>query len=169
MGATGWFHETTWQQDTQRALDEVCAALFAAGEYDKLWEADPDMFEEMAAQFEGFDGVPGLAESLEAIATGGEPTTIDAAAFLNQESGFGSLLDCRSVSTKPDFAAVSPLEASELQRLFNTEQPSADAIRAAEDALHESPVLERWHGRYLTGYDADTQPTSLFFVGFSGD
>jgi hypothetical protein len=54
------------------ALDGLCNSVFAAGEYDKLWEACPEMFEEMAEQFAGCDGSPGVSESLFFVGLSGD-------------------------------------------------------------------------------------------------
>jgi hypothetical protein len=169
MAATSWIHEVPWQADVQQALDELCNGIFESGSYRQMWMEYPETLESWEAMFEGFEPVPGFNDSIEAIQNGGQPSSIDVAEILNMESGFGGVLDCRVVATKPEFQAVSPLSDESAKNLFQSTKPLTTSIRQVEDVLMELRELARGEGRYLIGFDVTGAPESIFFFGYSGD
>ena len=111
----------------------------------------------------------GLHESIAAIRSSQQPTTIDAVTALNGEEGLHSILDCPRVADLPQFGTVSPMSNDDTMALFGSPKPHADAIRAAERELLDLESFERWEGRFLFGYSENGEPLATFFFGFSGD
>jgi len=81
--------------------------------------------------------------------------------------GTHSIIDMAGISATSAPHMVAPVPAEELDELFGTRRPAAPAVAAAIEngAL---TGLERWHGRYVIGYDGDV-PHAIHFVGYSGD
>jgi hypothetical protein len=82
------------------------------------------------------------------------------------EDGTHSILDIKNSSPQPEFGAVAPLSAIELQAVFGTEHPTRSMIEAKADQL--MGLRERWSGTYIIVYH-ENQPTEIYFTGYSGD
>ncbi|MFI7577839.1 hypothetical protein [Micromonospora sp. NPDC049497] len=82
-------------------------------------------------------------------------------------SGTHSIIDMTGVSATSAPHMVAPVPAEELDELFGTRRPAATTVA---EAIENSTLtgLERWHGRYVIGYDGDV-PRAIYFVGYSGD
>jgi hypothetical protein len=119
MGASGWFYEVTYREDVGSALNDLRADVFGRGEYFRSWEPEglfagmnrEELLESCLAIADEIadstESISGFADSVIALRAGGQPTTIDAARFLNLESGTHSILDCERVSDLPEFGAVA--------------------------------------------------------------
>jgi hypothetical protein len=180
MGASGWFYEVTYREDVGSALNDLRADVFGRGEYFRSWEPEglfagmnrEELLESCLAIADEIadstESISGFADSVIALRAGGQPTTIEAARFLNLESGTHSILDCERVSDLPEFGVVAPVSDTEQTTLFGSAKPSSELVRSQEEGLFESLSLERWEGRFIIGYQ-DDRPKSLFFFGISGD
>jgi hypothetical protein len=126
------------------------------------------MFAEMAPEMIEQSGLD--AATIERLAGGAAPASIDEARLWAAEDGTHSILDVGEVGRvgdPPTFGVVTPLDDSATEALFGSTRPSPGAVEAAEEKalIH---VQERWTGHYVTAYDGD-RPTALYFFGYSGD
>lgn len=74
-----------------------------------------------------------------------------------------------SLAARPDYSAAAPLPPEELERLFGTQQPTAEMIRRGVEETGELfEILERGQCAYIIAYK-DGRPDELFFAGYSFD
>lgn len=177
MGASGWWYRCDYDPDPAAALRSLRNRVFESGDYQRRWDESPEaraglaehlgMFIEMAPEMLEQSGVDGA--TLERLAGGAAPASIDEARLWAAEDGTHSILDVGKVGDRPSFGVVTPLDGSTTESLFGSTRPTPGAVEAAEDRAFRH-VKERWTGHYVTAYDTDgDQPTALFFFGVSGD
>ncbi len=94
------------------------------------------------------------------------PRTMDELLEQAAECGTHSILDITCVAERRGDGVAAPLPASELQRVFGTQEPSRRQVEEHWDTIAEG--LERWQACYLVVYQ-DGQPREYAFVGCSGD
>jgi hypothetical protein len=175
MGASGWWYRCEYDPDASAALNALQTRVFEAGDHSRPWDEIPDirpatvehlqMFFEMAPEMLEQSGLD--ETTLERLANGDPPSSIDEARLWVAEDGTHSILDYQ-VADEPTFGAVTPLDDSTTASLFGSARPSAAAIEAAKDPAC-AQVRERWTGYYAVAYDSDgDKPTDLFFW-LSGD
>ena len=173
MGAHPYFYFTPYQENIQRALDQLRAQEFKAGRYDPAMRtADPPryMFE---MKFPPDASWP---------SPGAKHASIEEAIDAGMEAGTGSILDLFRVTREPDFCSVCPLPNDDLVELFGTEQPNRALVEGVlTQPGRGSPVeaamkgyelfwdrIERGQGRYIVVY-ASAERSELFFAGLSFD
>ena len=98
-----------------------------------------------------------------------KPTTIEELLESRAESGTHSILDIHSISSEPQFGAISPFPRTKLVEFFGTETPTHEQIEEVHDSGSlEEYVSERWQGVYIVAY-RNGLPSEIFFAGCSGD
>lgn len=170
MGSHPYFYFTPYQQHIEAALQALREQEFKAGRYDPAMRmADPPryMFELRFPPDASWPHPPGAQHS-----------TIEEAIDASMESGTGSILDLSRVASEPDFCAACPLPDDDLLKLFGTTQPTRDLLEGVllkgDRQFGHDPFelfwggIERGQGRYIVAY-ANSQPSEIFFVGYSFD
>ena len=192
MSGTGWSYVAPYQDDIEKALEELRQDVFDRGEYERPRDALDNLndFEglgffstdergrrEIIAEFSAESlnvliervGVAGLRTELRSLTDAPVLTRIDDLRALQCLSADGthSILDITRVASEPGFGAVVPVPPEEVIRLFGTDKPNRQMI---EDALRWGKLDPgpRWQAVCLIAYD-DDRPTSIYFVGSSGD
>jgi len=140
MGATTWKYFVPYQEDVDKALEELREDVFRSGEYEL-----PYSFREMAT------------DKLESIQQLRE---------LAAEEGTHSILDIYQISDEADFGSVCPLPEEALVQIFGTATPTHSMVDAEQFGFEE--YVRRWQGIYFPVFE-NGQPTELFFWGYSGD
>jgi hypothetical protein len=78
-------------------------------------------------------------------------------------------LDITSISTEPQFGAISPFPHAKLSEFFQSETPNHAEIEEAYDSeSFEEFVSKRWQGIYLIVF-RNGKPDEILFAGCSGD
>jgi hypothetical protein len=196
MGATGWTYFVPYEADIAAALQRLREDVFSRGlyssggavtksDFEAALEvcgsdlestlqmfaeraADPSLPKQMREKFASLArqySNTGLAKG----APSAQSRTIAELLERQGEAGTHSILDIVGVSNEPGFAAVHPLPAATLVRVFHTDKPSRRQIerKYSEGAL-EQYTSERWQGIYIIAY-RNGIPDEVFFVGCSGD
>src|SRR5262249_52798508 len=100
-----------------------------------------------------------------------KPKNLDEA-FRNADApGTRSILDIAKISPTRDIETISPAPPEELQKLFGTDKPTRQMVKAVSRPLsHEFNVFLESYGRvegvYIVLY-ADGKPTEIYFAGWS--
>jgi hypothetical protein len=98
-----------------------------------------------------------------------KPKTIEKLLESQAENGTHSILDIVSISSEPQFGAISPFPRRKLVEFFGSETPSHAEIEEAHDSGSlEEYVSQRWQGVYIIAY-GDGSPSEIYFAGCSGD
>ena len=177
MGGSGWWCATAYRPELADALAGARQEVFEAGTYVHGWDLLPVLrgmlAEDLAGLVElGVDGaggaIPGVPEdSIEHLAAGGQPRSIEEALFWAQEDGTHSLIDIQAVAAEPQLFALAPLGDAEVAALCGSATPSPADVEARIDDLMER-IEQRWTALAITAY-VDGAPTQIYFVGASGD
>jgi hypothetical protein len=183
MGASGWSYRTPYQPDTEAALRQLRAEVFARGEYEKPWEMIGISYAEMRAGAEDNFDDPEEAEAiLRPFGTSPPaddedgpdgPATIEELLAVNAESGTHSILDILAVGAEPDFGTAGPVPDEVLTASFGTTRPTAEQVGPGYPS-YPKPLarliedLERWQAVYFVIYK-DGAPHQIAFEGNSGD
>lgn len=149
MGAHPYFYFVKYVPDINAALQELRDREFKAGRYSPVIRYLEFPITEVSP-------APGpqhksIRHALKAAEAGAEGTR--------------SILDLDHISEGPEFNAVTPLPADELDRLFQTQQPTHEMIEQSDD-LFEG--IDRGQGVYIIAYK-DGRPDEIFFAGYSFD
>ncbi len=147
MGASKWDYIIPYQSDLDAALQTLRQQVFAAGDY---WWAHGDL----GTSAKEYDNIPPTIDELLADSE-------------VQEDGTHSIIDMWHVlaeDEEPDFGTVQPVSAAEALEYAGTARLTREHI----DALDRIP-LQRWFGRCAVLHDAQSQPSEIYFWGFSGD
>lgn len=172
MGASGWQYKVPFDPDVDAALRRLREEVFAAGTYAKPLEGLDGFPAELLAQdlveMAEMTGEEIDPASIERLVAGDDPISIDEALMWSAESGTHSILDMVvGIRDEPDFGVITRLSPEACAEHFGTEHPTESAVEAALGEL-DALVTERWQGLYVIAY-TDDQPSSIFFVGTSGD
>jgi hypothetical protein len=146
MGAHAWFYFVPFESDLTKSLEALRQREFKAGRY---------------APSESFPRFPADPRRQ----PGAKHASIEAARAAAGASGTRSILDMTRISAKPDFGAVTPLDADELLELFGTTKPTRDVVEDSDDLFEE---IERGQGVCLVVYEND-EPAEIYFAGYSYD
>lgn len=178
MGASGWWYRCDHDPDPSAALKALQARVFETGDYHRPWDESPEARAGLVETITEVLGLsPGMAEemgldpaSLERLAGGAPPATIDDVRLWVADSGSHSILDLSDeVADEPKDFSITALSEADTVALFGSPRPTAAAIAAKEDEAMRQPI-HRWTGHYVTAYDTEgDKPTDMFFWGWSGD
>jgi hypothetical protein len=113
-------------------------------------------------------GVPKAARKATRAMRKEAARSIEHALRLARESGTHSILDIERTSQARDFGLATPLSREELQALFGTDKPTAEAARARQKEGALAGLRERWEAAYFTVFEED-KPSGMVFCGHSGD
>src|SRR5438128_649607 len=102
MGAVPYQYFVKYQSDVDAALQDLRQREFRAGRYNPVVP------------------FPGLTTGPNLPSPGAQHASIADAVQASRADGTRSILDLDHVATQPEFLAVSPLDPSELQRLYGT-------------------------------------------------
>ena len=184
MGASGWRYFVPYQQNINRALQDLKDEVFRRGQYENPFEFDvselkgqreflasiyqtlPEGIREQAMRFLDLAGAAAKHQR-----HGRKPTSIKQLLEQCEENGTHSILDIERVASSPAFGAVAPLSKQQLLEFFGTEQPGHEALEkwsGRVDPLEAEPLYERWEGIYVIVYK-DSQADEIYFEGCSGD
>jgi len=188
MGATGWSYFVPFQDDVQKALDELREKVFAEGRYEHPGSFDADQHEQRLAflnsvyeklppgerRDHALQFVDAAREAGNQLRKRKKPRPAkNIKQLLRQcgESGTHSIIDIDRVSLTPAFGAVSPLSPQQLLDFFDTEQPTHEMLEAWSkrvDSMETAPLYERWQGICVIVYE-NLKPAEIYFEGCSGD
>jgi hypothetical protein len=184
MGATGWSYFVSYQQDVNKALQELKDEVFNQGQYEDPFNFDQSEVESqlnyLASVYESLpDEIRKHTDQFLELARAAAkqqrpkqaPKSIKQLLEQCGTEGTHSILDIEKVSSTPVFGALSPLPRNKLLDIFGTEQPTRDMVEkwsARVDPLDAKPWYERWEGIYLLVYEGD-EPVEIYFEGCSGD
>jgi len=146
MGAQAWFYFVPYERDLTKSLETLRQREFKAGRYTPV------------ERFPRFPADPQHQP-------GAQHASVDAARAAAGASGTRSILDMTRISAKPDFGAVTPLDADELLEAFGTTKPTRDVVEDSDDLFEE---IERGQGICLVVYEDDA-PAEIYFAGYSYD
>jgi hypothetical protein len=175
MGASEWGYFVPYQQDIEKALQDLRELTFANGDYSLVppyWRTmafedfippDPSLSDEDIAEYRAeYDAKQALKE----------PTTIEELIQWNAEDGTHSIIDMRGVSVEAELFNVAPLTETELKSFFGTSQPMHEIIikreRDLQDFLQLNCGRRAWMGTYIVVFE-DGKPAEIYFTGYSGD
>jgi hypothetical protein len=169
MGANPYFYFTPYQENIQRALDQLREQEFRAGHYDPvLCTAAPYLYM-FEMQFPPDEEWP---------SPGAQHATIEEAVEAGMESGTNSILDLFQITRESEFFSACPVPDADLLKLFGTTKPTRAQVegvlarswlRCTREAMQLFwDRIERGHGCYIVVH-ADTKPSELFFAGMSVD
>ena len=147
MGSSPYWYVVPYQQDIDKALQELRQREFEAGRYNP------------AIAFPEF---PVTASS---PAPGKKHPTIDEARGEAAEDGTRSILDIDFIASEPDLMTACPLRDERLTTYFGTARPSRQMVESNMRFWDEVP---RGQAIYIVLYEDDA-PTELFFLGYSFD
>ena len=147
MGSSPYWYTVPYQQDIDKALQELRQREFEAGRYNPVVE---------------FPEFPVTASS---PAPGKKHPTIDDARNEAAEDGTRSILDIDFIASEPDFVAACPLGDERLMACFGTARPSRQMVESNTRFWDE---VQRGQAIYIVLYEGET-PTELFFLGYSFD
>jgi hypothetical protein len=184
MGATGWSYFVPYQQDIDKALQELKDRVFRQGQYENPFEFDENEFERQRAYLASIyqtlpEGPREQAMQLLAFADAvakhprrkRAPKTIKQLLKQCGTEGTHSILDMEQVSSTPTLGAVAPLSNQQLLDIFGTEKPTHEMVEKWSTRiapLDAPPLYECWEGIYLIVYQ-DAKPDEIYFEGCSGD
>ena len=153
MGGEPYYYFVKYKTDIDTALQELRDREFKAGRYNPVI---PNLF----LLFPIRPDSPAPGPKHDSIQEALESTGAD---------GTRSILDIDHISDEPDYSAAAPLPPEELERLFGTQQPTAEMIRRGVEETGELfEILERGQCAYIIAYK-DGRPDELFFAGYSFD
>lgn len=147
MGAHPYYYFVKYQDDADKALQELRQSEFAAGRYNPV------------TPFLDFP------VSTNSPAPGAQHDSIEEAMEASEEDGTRSILDLQTVGDDLDFCVACRLPEERLLELFDTTQPTHEMIEQNMELFED---LERGHGVYTIAYKND-KPDELFFAGYSFD
>jgi len=188
MGAEPYCYFTTYNQDIQKALDDLREAELRAGRYEPCFKHKTGKY---LFEFE-------LAPRHTFPSPGGCHSSIDEVFENVDESGSFSILDVFRIVDRPFSNVSDPMIAEDIMERFNTSSPLADeelvkmfgSTRPNAKQI-EITILEtgqgdgidlnlnqardrfwtqmgRGHSRYIVAYSEDV-PDQIFFAGLSFD
>ena len=147
MGGHPWWYEVPYQEDIERAMNELRDRELQAGRYNPVTRYP---------QFPHTDRAP---------AKGARHASIDEAMDATDADGSRSILDMYSVGEEFGPSTMTPLGETQLLEYFRTTRPTTDDILGS-DAFFED--IGRGEGRCVVLYEGE-KPTRLLFVGYSFD
>ncbi len=192
MGGTSWSYIAPYQEDIEKALQELSQEVFDRGDFERpldalyglndlegagFFSADEQERQEIVAQYsvEALNvllervGLNNLRAELRSLTDAATLSSLDDLRALQCLSANGThfILDITRVASKPGSGTVVPVPPEEATRLFGTDKPNRQII---EDAVRwgKLDTGSRWQGVCLIAYD-DDRPTGFYFVGSSGD
>lgn len=146
MGAVPYEYFVKYQPDIDTALQDLRQQEFRAGRYNPV------------IAFPGL--ITGPKQS-----PGARHASIDDAIRASGADGTRSILDLDHVSAKPEFLAVSPVDASQLQQWYGSTKPTRAMIEQNMEFFED---IERGQGVYVVVYK-DGCPDEICFAGYSCD
>ena len=168
MGSSWWSCWTDYREPIERAFAEAQSAEFAR------WHGELQFIIEhrlnALRQYGGPDpGVIGTAyeyssEDVERWLSRPQPESLDDLVKILGWGGAGSIIDVKGISASPKHPFSSSLPIKRQMELFETEQPSRDAI---ERLLQELPD-EGASCNYIVAFEGGS-PSEVCFVGVTGD
>jgi hypothetical protein len=147
MGAHPYLYFVKYQDNADKALQELREREFAAGRYNPVTP---------------FPDFPLTARS---PAPGAEHESIEEAMEASEEDGTRSILDLQTIGDDPDFCVACRLSDERLLELFKTTKPTHEMIEHSLDVFED---IDRGQGVYTVAYK-NGQPDELFFAGYSFD
>jgi hypothetical protein len=147
MGAHPYYYFVRYQEDADKALQELRQREFAAGRYNPVMP---------------FLDFPVAANS---PAPGAQHGSIEEAMEASDADGTRSILDLLTVGDEPDFCVACRLPDERLLDLFDTTEPTREKIEQSMELFED---LERGHGICTIAYK-NGKPDELFFAGYSFD
>jgi hypothetical protein len=169
MGASDWIYFAPYQEDIEKALQELRQQVFEIGDYYRIEPVDvtPEYLASMPPGATDY-----MNDWIEHQKSYIPPTTIRELQNWNADLGTHSILDIEHTSAKPEIGTVAPLEPGQLTEFFGTTQPTRMIIesRILEFSNYLSNTLDRtrYIGTYVIVYKGD-RPDEIFFIGYSGD
>ncbi|HKV41261.1 MAG TPA: hypothetical protein VJX67_18795 [Blastocatellia bacterium] len=148
MGGHPWLYLVPYQEDINKALQDLRLREFAAGRYSPVLPF---------LEFPIGDWSP---------APGPQHASIKDALEAAMEDGTKSILDMESVSAEPKPSAVSPLDFKDLIVLFGTDRPTHEMIEDSDMDFFEH--IGRGQGIYIVIYRGG-KPIEIAFAGYSFD
>ena len=160
MGASGWSYFVPYQDDIEKAFNELRWDVFRRGDY-YVPEAvpSPDIFippefipDEETRRLLSMDTLPAR--------------TPDQLLEQCRYTGTHSIIDIAEIITDYEEDSSGPVLKSDLVDLFGTDKPDRAMVQEKE------PDLQTYRGRWFCSYVIvykDGKPDEIFFTGFSGD
>lgn len=184
MGSMRWSYFVPYQEDINKALQELKQEVFEKGQYQQPYSFDPKEVESqvdyLAALYQSLpseikehtDQFLEMARSSAKQQLPGEvPQSIQQLLDRCGSEGTHSILDMEKVSSRPGFGAITPIPHEKLLEIFGTEQPGRETVEkwaTRIDPPDVKPLFERWQGIYIILY-MDKKPVEIYFEGCSGD
>jgi hypothetical protein len=189
MGANPWHYFTPYRADLNAALQNLKEQEFRAGRYGFDYEFDQiqSALQGAIADFSEIPGEfaqvidqpkPSADELIEEY--GSLQAAMEAVLEESAPDGTQSILDMIHISDQPEICAACPLSENELQEIFQTTEPTREAIEAI--LLNEAEIedwapwevfwenIGRGEGRYIIVYgEGEGEPIEIFFAGYSFD
>jgi len=148
MGAEPWEYFVPYQNDVNRALQDLRKREFEAGRYNPV---------------QPFPSPPEMG-----VAPGAQHASIEEAIDAAGADGTRSILDMQRVASDPDdvdFGVVAPVPADVLQEMLGTDRPTREMVQDCPELLEG---VERGQGIYVIVHK-DGKPGEIYFGGYSYD
>lgn len=147
-GGEPYYYYVKYQQDINKALQELRQREFHAGRY------FPAMFD---IQFPVDENSP---------APGAKHDSIDMALEAAEADGTRSILDIERISESKENMAAANLSEDVLKTTFGTAQPTHETVETNLDPIFE--MIDRGQAVYVVVYK-DGSPDEIMFAGYSFD
>lgn len=147
MGSHHYWYFVPYQEDLNKALQELREREFKAGRYNPV------------IRYLEFPIGPNSPSP------GAQHSSIEEAFCDAECDGTRSILDIESIGEKSDFGVVTSLPKDKLIQLFGTDKPTHEMIMMLEGDSHE---IKRGHGIYIIVYE-NNKPSEILFEGYSFD
>lgn len=163
MGSSAWNYFVPYQQEIEKALNDLREEVFRNGKYymRPKSEIDPDEF--LDAPKEILEILPEWIEREKSFTI---PNSIDDLLEWNGEEATHSILDFTKIGLVPDFGTVTLLSDNQLLILFGTDKPTRHIIEQNSHKIWD--LQNNWGAIYIIVYK-DNMPDEIFFGGHSGD
>jgi hypothetical protein len=187
MGSSSYWYYTSYQPDLNAALESLREREFQSGRYNPATEFPEFPIIEnsviIGAQHESID------DALEASEADGTRSILDILQVIDKPSPFSRDEFDEALQAGGNyeilgeiFNTARPLSSLELLALFGTEQPTHDMIESViigntdlelSDVVKENSSnfrdnIARGTAKYIIVY-AESQPSEIFFIGYSFD
>ena len=147
MGGHSWIYFVEYQEDINKALQELKQREFQAGRYNPV------------VRF------PKFPLELNTSSPGRQHSSIEEAFSDSGADGTRSILDMYKVADEPASGVVVALPMQRLIALYSTHQPSRDMI---EENIGFFIDIKRGQGIYIIVYHNNI-PSEILFAGYSYD
>lgn len=166
MGATGWDYFTPYQENIEKALQELQQKVLESGKYGPASQFTPELLKQFPQLKASADMLKTLDEQV--LREFGPIKSIDDLREAFAEAGTHTIIDIERISTEPNIGIAYPAPRDIIQKIYGTIKPSHGDVESKHGCLSETLNIIRFQAVYLIVYEKDI-PKEIYFEGCSGD